>query len=91
MKMKRRDFFKTLGVTACGAVACVLGLSKTKKRGVTEPVQKQKQQMVTNFFPEKIISSTVFHGRFFICTCHSLWEIEEGPYGNLQRKLITYT
>lgn len=95
MNIKRRDFFKALGATACGAVISILGLSKMKKRNATvadktKPVQK-REQMTMDFFPDEIVSSEIFHGRFLVCCRHSIWELEEGPYGSLQRKLIACT
>ena len=95
MDIKRRDFFKTLGTTVCGVVIGALGLSKIKKQDVTATDKAEKQereQMIMNFFPDEIVSSEIFHGRFLVCCKHSIWEIEEDCYGEfLQRKLIAYT
>ena len=63
-----------------------IGLLKTKKTGLN-----QKQQMVANFAPDEIVSSEIFRGRFFICTRHILWEVEESPDSSMQIKIIKHT
>ena len=68
------------------AVVDTIGLLKAKK---VKP--NQKQQMTINFAPDEIVSSEIFRGRFFICTRHILWEVEENSDGFTQIKLIKHT
>ena len=67
------------------AIVDTIGLLKTKKAKFN-----QKQQMIANFAPDEIVSTEIFHGRFFLCSQHALWEIFEDE-DILRIKLITHT